>query len=161
MSTASVSARRVVHYACLEEFQADAERLAGIEHRTVGQWSYPQILDHLSRTIVASIDGFGFQAPWFARKLIAPFVKNSFLTKPMRAGFRLPARAASILPGNDLSLPAAIEKLHSALARFATEPQRAEHPFLGKLASQESTSLQLRHAELHMSFVVPEESVTV
>src|SRR5262249_18765403 len=81
MSTSSLSARRVVHYASLDEFQADAKRLAGMKYRTLGQWTYPQILDHLSRTIVASIDGFGFQAPWFARKLIAPLVKNSFLTK--------------------------------------------------------------------------------
>ena len=157
MSTASLSSRRVVHYASLDEFQADAERLTTMKHRTVGQWTYPQILDHLTRTIVASIDGFGFQAPWVARKLIAPFLKNSFLTKPMQAGFRLPVQAASILPGADLSLPAAIESLQSALARFAIEPQRAEHPFLGKLASQESTALHLRHAELHMSFVVPAE----
>jgi hypothetical protein len=156
MSMSSVVARRVVHYASLDEFQADAERLAAVKYRTLGQWTYPQILDHLSRTIVASIDGFGFQAPWFARKLIAPLMRNSFLTKPMRAGFRLPARAASILPGSDLSLTAAVEKLRSALARFEAEPQRAEHPFLGKLASQESTAVQLRHAELHMSFVVPE-----
>jgi hypothetical protein len=158
MSTAPVSSRRAVHYASLEDFRADAERLANVKYRTLGQWTYPQILDHLSRTIVASIDGFGFQAPWFARKLIAPFMRNAFLTRPMRAGFRLPARAVSILPGADLSLPAAIEKLQAALARFEAEPQRAEHPFLGKLASQESTALQLRHAELHMSFVVPEES---
>ncbi len=156
MATSSVIARRIVHYASLDEFQADAELLAGMKYRTLGQWTYPQILDHLSRTLVASIDGFGFQAPWFARKLIAPFMKNSFLTKPMRAGFRLPARAASILPGAEISLPAAVAKLRSALARFNAEPQRAEHPFLGKLASQESTALQLRHAELHMSFVVPE-----
>jgi hypothetical protein len=145
-----------VHYADLDELQADAERLAGVKYRTLGKWTYPQILDHLSRTTVASIDGFGFQAPWIARKLIAPLMKNSFLTKPMRAGFQLPARAASIIPAADLSLPAAVEKLRSALARFKAEPQRAEHPFLGKLASQESTALQLRHAELHMSFVVPE-----
>jgi hypothetical protein len=157
MPAASAASRRVLHYATLEEFQADAERLARGNSRTVGRWTYPQILDHLSRSIVASIDGFGFQAPWFARKLIAPFLKNSFLTKPMRAGFQLPARAVAILPGDDLSLSAAIEKLQHALRRFASETQRAEHPFLGKLASQESTALQLRHAELHMSFVVPEE----
>lgn len=157
MSTASMVARREVHYASLDEFLADAERLAKMKHRTVGQWSYPQILDHLARTVVASIDGYGFQAPWFARKLIAPFFKNSFLTRPMRAGFRLPARAAAILPGAEMSLPAALEKLRSALARFEAEPQRAPHPFLGQLASQESTALHLRHSELHMSFVVPEE----
>jgi len=158
MSTAPANARRVLHYASLDEFQADAECLAKMNHRTVGRWTYSQILDHLSRTIVASIDGFGFQAPWFARKLIAPFVRNAFLTKPMRAGFKLPARAAAILPGEELSLPAAIEKLQQALQRFASETKRADHPFLGTLASQESTALHLRHAELHMSFVVPAES---
>jgi hypothetical protein len=160
MSTTVTRARRQVRYESLDDFLADAERLSNMPIHTVGNWSYPQILDHLARTVTASLDGFGFKAPAWARLLIAPFVKNSFLTKTMKAGFNLPKSAAALIPTNDLTLSAAMENLRKALARFRNEPAGAEHPFFGKLASQEWNSLHLRHAELHMSFVVP-DGITV
>ena len=76
----------------------------------------------------------------------------------MRAGLRLPSSAKALVPGNDLNLSTALNRLDSALARYEIEPQRAPHPFLGMLASQEYTSMHLRHCELHMSFVVPDET---
>src|SRR5262245_18714328 len=158
MGAANPATRRDVHYSSLDEFQADVERLARGNFHTVGNWSYPQILDHLARSMTSSLDGFGFKAPWWARALIAPLVKNSFLTKPMKPGFRLPARAAALAPAADLSLSAAVEKLRMAIARCRNETAEADHPFLGKLASQEWNSLYLRHAELHMSFVAAAES---
>ena len=158
MTAVSTTARREIHYDNLDQFQADAERLARGRFRTVGQWSYPQILDHLARSMTASLDGFGFKAPWWARTLIAPMVKNSFLTKAMRAGFKLPQSARSLVPAADTALPAALENLRKAMTRCTHETPQAEHPFLGKLASQEWNSLYLRHAELHMSFVIPDES---
>ena len=100
--------------------------------------------------------GFGLSAPWLARVLIAPFIKNSILTKGMKAGYKLPG--ASLAPASDLMLPAALDAMRSAVARYENEPQRAPHPFFGMLASQEYTSLHLRHSELHMSFVLPEGS---
>ena len=153
----ATAARREIHYASLDQFQADAERLSKGKFHTVGKWSYPQILDHLARTMTASLDGFGFKAPWWARTFIAPLAKNSFLTKTMKAGFKLPKSARSLAPAGDLSLPAAIENLRNAMTRCTRETPQAEHPFLGKLASQEWNSLYLRHAELHMSFVIPED----
>lgn len=150
--------RRDVHFAHIDEILADAERLAGSGFRTVGKWTYPQILDHLARTFTASVDGFGFQAPWFARILIAPLVKNSFLTRTMRAGFHLPKSASGLFPDAGLTLPAALDRLKQAILRYQHETQRAPHPLLGKLARQEYDSLHLRHSELHMSFVVADET---
>lgn len=158
MSTTISKTRREVHYTSLDDFRADADQLSKTNVHTVGNWTYPQILDHLTKTFSASIDGFGFKAPWFARVIIAPLVKNSFLTKPMRAGFKLPASAKALLPENGLTLPTALDNMHKALDRYENEPQRAPHPFLGPLASQEYTSAHLRHCELHMSFVVPDEA---
>ena len=161
MSPAASLTRREVRYESREEFLADAERLSNIPIHTVGKWTYPQILDHLARTMTASLDGFGFKAPGWARLLIAPFVKNSFLTKTMKPGFNsnsATGRRRRSIPAPDLSLPAAMVNLRKAMTRIAHEPANAEHPFFGKLASQEWTSLHLRHAELHMSFVVPDDN---
>jgi hypothetical protein len=157
MSAAGPKSRRNLRYECLDEFHADVERVARGKFRTVGNWSYPQILEHLSRSMICSLDGFGFKAPWFVRVLLAPLVKNSFLTKPMKAGFKLPKKLAGVLlPESDLSLPTALEHLRIAIRRCKNETPNADHPAFGKLASQEWNALYLRHAELHMSFVVPE-----
>jgi hypothetical protein len=75
----------------------------------------------------------------------------------MSAGFKLPARARTLLP-EDVPLDEALDNLRRALGRFASETPTARHPFLGALASQEWESLALRHAELHMSFVIPAEA---
>jgi len=158
MSTAASLTRRELRYESLEDLLADAERLSKIPIHTVGKWTYPQILDHLARTMTASLDGFGFKAPGWARLLIAPFVKNSFLTRTMKPGFNLPRTATALIPASDLTVPAALVNLRKAMTRIANEPANAEHPFFGKLASQEWTSLHLRHAELHMSFVVPDDN---
>lgn len=159
MPSASSALRREVHYASLDEFLADAEHLAHVKHHTVGKWTYAQILDHLGRTMRCGFDGYGFRAPWFVRYLIAPLIKNSFLTKTMKPGFKLPKRlAGALLPADDAALGPALESLRQAVARSKRETPTAEHPAFGKLASQEWTSLNLRHAELHMSFAVPDET---
>lgn len=158
-ATTAAPARRVVRYQSLAELLADAEQLAANGHRTIGNWSLGQILDHISRPMVRAIDGFGFKAPWFARALIAPFIKNSLITKGMRPGFKLPKNAESLLPPSDISVTAGLENLRKAIHRFEREPGRQPHPFLGNLASQEWLNLMLRHAELHMGFVLPETVV--
>ncbi len=48
-----------------------------------------------------------------------------------------------------LNLKTAIQPLH-------LEPQRMPSPFLGKLTKDEWDRLHMRHAELHLSFFVPE-----
>jgi len=147
--------RRRLRFQSLHEVLADAERLAAGPVQTLGQWTFPQIVQHIADAMRGSLDGFGFQAPWLARTLIAPLVKNSLLTKGMKPGFKLPDSAQSLLPAKDVTLDAAMDCLRKVVARFESEQPQAPHPFLGKLASQEHHSLHMRHSELHLSFVVP------
>ena len=114
MATTTKSARREVHYESLDEFRLTPNDWAA---RRSARWNLdlPQILDHLTKSITASLDGFGFKAPWVAG-VHSPLVKNAFLTKPMRAGFRLPRRATAIMPGNDLNVSTALDNLHRARA---------------------------------------------
>lgn len=159
MSTVTAKpVRREVQYESLAEVLADAERLAGGKFRTAGRWSFGQILEHLARTMNCEIDGFGFKAPWVARTFIAPFVKNSFFTRPLPAGFQLPKTASKLLPPEVVSVETGLEHFRQAMRRLESESQRAKHPFFGQLASQEWNSLDLRHSELHMSFVHADET---
>ncbi len=153
--TTTIIERRRVEYATLAEFLDDAEQTAAREHQTAGNWTYGQILEHLTTAINSSIDGFSFRGPWLIRKLVAPFIKNSLLTKPIKPGFRLPKSAESYLPSADATTEDALKNLRTAIARIAVEKPEAEHPLLGPLTDEEWKALHLRHAELHMSFVVP------
>jgi hypothetical protein len=154
MSDKTSAKRRTVRFSTLPEIVRDAELLLP-HHATVGNWSFGQIGEHLAKIMNGSIDGLDFQAPWFARWVIAPLVKNSMLTKPMSPGFRLPPNAKPILPSDSVSPESGFQQLEAAVERLQQETPRALHPFLGKLASEEWIELHLRHAELHLSFVVP------
>lgn len=149
--------RRTVDYSTLEEVRLDAEAIAAGPYTTVGAWTYGQILDHLAKAIHASIDGFPFKAPLYMR-LAAPLVKNSVLTKRMQPGWKLPKSADSYLPPSDVTVEDALDRLVKGIDRLDTANPEAAHPVFGKLAREEWIQLHLRHAELHMSFVVPTES---
>ena len=152
-----MSARRMVRYSTLSEVVQDAEHLLG-NHHTVGNWSFGQNCQHLAKTMNASIDGYGFQAPWWVRWLIVPVIKNSILLKPMKPGFKLPKQAESLLPDDAISAEEGLRQLKAAVERLSYETPTAPHPAFGQMASEEVIQMHLRHSELHMSYIVPGEN---
>ncbi len=152
-----LSERRLLRFHSLEEAYSDAEQIVGKPHRTLGKWTAAQILQHLSCGINLGFDGTTFKAPWLARAVIAPFMKNSFLTKPMSAGFQLPKSAGVLIPSPDIDLAGALAEFRRAVDRLKTETPDKPHPFLGKLTPEDFAQLQVRHAELHLSFIIPEK----
>lgn len=158
VNTAQVTGRRKLHFADFSQLLADVDYVATHPCRTLGNWSVGQILDHLAIAANTPFDGFGgFKASWFTRHLIVPFIKNNLLTKPMAAGFQIPKEATVMFPEPTATPLVAYAKLKRALARFSTELPKFPHPVLGDLAFQEWVAVTLRHAELHLSFIIPAE----
>lgn len=158
VNTAQVSGRRKLHFADFSQLLADVDYVATHPCHTLGNWSVGQILDHLAIAANTPFDGFGgFKASWFTRHLIVPFIKNNLLTKPMAAGFQIPKDATVMFPEPTATPLVAYAKLKQALARFSTELPKFPHPVLGDLAFQEWVAVTLRHAELHLSFIIPAE----
>lgn len=147
--------RRTLKFESEEQILQEAERLAAGPYRLLGKWSYGQILEHLATAIDYFYDGFGFQAPWIVR-IFAPLIKRRILAKGMSAGFQLPKAAAPLLPVADSSVAQGLQHLRSALERLSREPPKYPSPFFGKMTPEEVRQLMRRHAELHLSFVVPE-----
>ena len=58
---------RHLHLASLDDALAEAERLATMETRQLGNWLLGQILMHLSSTYEQSIDGMSYQSGWLSR----------------------------------------------------------------------------------------------
>lgn len=154
IDTGKVLGRRTVRFESLQEVLQDAERLAAGEVRSLGNWSFGQILDHLAKTMEMTIDGFDFKAPWLIRIVAKLFMKKRFLTKTMPAGFQFRKGMQGLLP-DEISIADGLDRLRRAVERLETETRRATSPIFGKTTVEESNQLQLRHAELHLSFVLP------
>jgi hypothetical protein len=156
IDTKNVAGRRQVRYDSLDDLLADAERLAQAPHRTLGNWSYGAILKHLAAALTMGIDGGVPPAPWPVRFFARTILKRRFLRGPMPPGFKLPRPAAAVLiPEATTSDEEGLVAIRAAVARWKNETRRQPHPAFGKLADWEWNRLQCRHAELHMSFVVP------
>jgi hypothetical protein len=156
VKTTKVANRRQVRYGSLQDVLRDAERLATGQVHTLGNKTYGQILRHLAIAMNMTIDGSPLQVPWFMR-MLARLFKKKMLSGPMDAGFNLSAQGESLLwPPGDPSVAEGLEELRRAIRRLETESKREPSPFLGKLTHEEWNQLHRHHAELHMSFVVPD-----
>ena len=156
VDTRKVVGRREVHYESLEDLIVDAGRCAEGGWTTIGNWSMGQIYHHLSVTLHASIDGFGFQVFWPKRLLARIFFKKKLFSQSMAPGVKLPAKMTRLVP-MEMPVEDALHELSTAIERYHDNPNRAAHPVFGRFTSEEWDQFQLRHAELHMSFIVPAE----
>src|SRR4051794_21117560 len=156
IDTGKVVGRRIVHYANLDEVLADAERLASAPHRLLGNWSLGMICKHIAKALDMGIDGDVPGLPRFIQPIVRLLLKNKMLRDGMPAGRRPPEKAARIIMPAATSDQEGIDLLRKAIARWNSNPTRLPHPFFGKLTDEDWNKLELRHAELHMSFVVSE-----
>jgi hypothetical protein len=154
VATKKVAGRRELHFDNQNQVLADVRRLASCRHRQLGNWSLGQICDHLAKTIDMSIDGSKAQFPWLLRK-IAPLLKKRFIRSPMRAGFTVPPRSG--IEPDPQETQAGLAALETAVARLSQTSERKPHALFGPMTREEWDQLHMRHSELHLSFIVPED----
>jgi len=152
INTKQVQGRRSVRYSSLDELLSDARKLAACEVQTLGNWSQGQIYEHLARALDSSIDGVDFSVPAPARWLMSLLMKKKFLYKEIPAGFKVTGKQ---LP-EETSVADGLHSLEQAVERQEGESSRIMHPGFGSLTNQEWDAFNLRHAEMHMSFLVPQ-----
>lgn len=156
IDTTKVEGRRTVRYETYDDLLADAERLAGVEVRTLGNWSYGQILDHLARSIHAMIDGPGFRMPMPMRFVMRLLMMKKMVHQELPPGFKFPVKVADrFCPPEDAQVGPSLAALREAVTRVQSTDQRGLHPAFGTVKTSDWDSFQLRHCELHMSFVQP------
>ncbi len=151
VATKKVEGRRTVRYESLRDLLNDAENLSATDVRTLGNWSFGQILKHVAMSLDSSIDGSGFLLPAPVRWLMTLSMKHRFLSKPIPVGFKSPRQ---FIP-DATSVEDGLAALRTAIDRQNRETKRALHPGFGRISNQEWNDFNLRHSEMHMSFVVP------
>ena len=151
----STPERRELSFASLDEVVAEAERLAGGEVRTTGNYSFGQILEHLARThdmATGKLDAP--PTPLFIR-LMMPFVRSS-LIKNVKPGFKLsPDAQAFFWPDQEVEVQTALAHLKESVERFNTVGPLPKHPIFGKISTEQATELNRNHCAMHLSFVHP------
>ena len=157
IDTRRVTDRRSLRFESLEEAVRDAEALAAAEGRgalrATGNWRLGQAIGHLAFWARLPFDGYpGIpQPPWLLRRL-APLFKSRFLNKGLPAGTRFPRVADGTFGVAQLPTVEALDQLRAAFGRLAKESPSGPNPVLGPLTHEEWIKLNVRHAELHLSF---------
>jgi Protein of unknown function (DUF1569) len=154
VNTAKVADRRKLHFDTVQDILDDVERLDPARTKGLGNWSGGQILTHLAKVMEVSIDGSPLRVSWPLR-LLGRMMKKRVLTKGMPPGYQLKGQAATILIPPATSWEEGLEHLRKAVRRLQTESKQADSPFLGPMTAEDWTRLHCRHAELHLSFLVP------
>jgi hypothetical protein len=155
IETRRVRNRRNVRFSNFDEFLAEADRLASGPVRPLGNWTLAQIFDHLARSMTVSVDGTNEQFP-LPLRIALRLLRKRIIGSPMKPGYRVPENVAVLLrPEPHVGLRESLWKLRSAAIRFQDASAFPSHPAFGVLTRDEYRALALRHAELHLSFVVP------
>lgn len=159
IDTTKVAGRRTLHFDSIDQIEAEVERLANARSvRVLGNWSSGQIYKHIALAMAIAVDGSPPIMPGFMVALLSWFFKKKFLTQPMKAGFQLPKKASHLLPPDPVETDEGLRFLRETIARFKDLNEYQPSPILGRMTREEWIQLQCRHAELHLSFLIPETS---
>lgn len=149
-----VAGRRTLRFGSYEDLLADVQQMNAQPSRYLGNWSLGQVCEHLAKAIEYMVDGAPFKVSWLFRTL-GPFLKKRIISRPMKPGFRLPKSAAVYLPENT-DAATGIARLQQAIERYRQATTLKPHAIFGTMTREECDQLNFRHAEMHLSFIVPD-----
>jgi hypothetical protein len=159
VDTGKVAARRILRLESIDQAMAEVERLAEAERagrlKRLGNWTLGQTLGHLASWTEYGYTGVPLKVPFFIRWILR-LRKRKSLYGPMRSGVRIPGIDGGTLATDPVPLEEGRERFRRAMERLKTEAPTASSPVFGRLTHEESIALNLRHAELHLGFLIPE-----
>lgn len=150
--------RRSLHLSSIAELLAELDRIEHAEKagtlRAVGNWTPGQILGHLAAWIEYGRTGYPLKSPpWPISWLLRRTLKRT-LRDGMKSGVKIPGLAGGTTGTEVLKTDVALQRLRAALQRLqAAEPVQYESPAFGPMSQEDRVALQLRHAELHLSYL--------
>jgi hypothetical protein len=159
MDTGQGSSRRKLKFESIDQVLAEVDRLVEAERagrlKRLGNWTLGQTLGHLAAWAEFAHSPAPLKVPFFIKWALR-LRKRKFFYEPMRAGVRIPGVEDGTLGTEPISLDEALPRLRRALVRVKSEPPTHPSPALGRLTHDESIAINLRHAELHLGFLVPD-----
>ena len=154
--------RRRLRLNTVDEAIAEAQHLAAADRAgrltQLGNWPLGQALGHLATWAEFPFKGYpeSVHAPWFVR-MILRLMRNQILAKGMMPGVKIRNIPSGTL-GLDLLTPdEGLRRYRAAMERLKSSCPTVINPVFGKLTHEQWIQLNLRHAELHLSFQLPSE----
>ncbi len=159
VNTTEVADRRRLRFATIDELLADVDRIVTAETsgtlRRTGNWTAGQVFGHIATWSNYAYEGYPFRPPWFIRWILRK-KKAVYLRNGMPAGVRIPKVPNGTFGTEEMSTEEGANRLRRALLRLKNgEPAKFDSPAWGEMPLEERIALNLRHAELHMSFLHP------
>ncbi len=158
VETGRVTGRRGLHFETIDPMLADVDRLVEAERagrlQRRGNWTLGQTLGHLATWAEFAYTGVPVTPPFFIRWIMR-LRKQQFLWAPMRAGVKIPRVPGGTLGTEPVPVDEAVRRLRRVMERLKVEAPTTPHTIFGGLTHEEAIALNLRHAELHLSFLVP------
>jgi hypothetical protein len=155
INTAKIT-RRAVRFDTIDQALAEAARITALQKSNAaqyaGNWDASQIINHVAAWAEYAYTPNPMRAPWFVKLLLRP-MKSRFLNKGLPAGRHIPKIPGGTLATEKVPIDAALERFQKIFTRLKTDPPTQPSPVFGTLTHEEAIKLNLRHAELHMSFV--------
>jgi hypothetical protein len=159
VNTGKVTGRRTLRFETIDQALADVERLVTAERagrlKRIGNWTLGQALGHLATWAEYAYTGAPLKTPFFIRWILR-LRKQKYLYGSMPSGVRIPQVEGGTLGTDPMPLDEGWERFRRAMERLKKEPPTAPSPVFGLLTHEEGIALNLRHAELHLSFFIPE-----
>lgn len=159
IDTARVVGRRVLQFHSIDEALADVDRLVETERagrlKRLGNWTLGQLLGHLAVWAEFSYTGSPLKPPFFI-KWILRLRKRSFFKGALPVGVKIPGLEGGTLGTDLLPTDEAHARLRRVFERLKVEAPTVPNTIFGPLTHDEWIAINLRHAELHLGFLVPE-----
>jgi len=119
-----------------------------------GNWTPGQIMTHLANWINYAYEGFPIAPPPFFVRWILRLRFRKILSEGMPRGVRIPRVEGGTVGMEDIVTDEAARRLLTALERLKSdENARFDSPAFGAMSHSDRIALNLRHAELHLSFL--------
>jgi hypothetical protein len=155
---ASATTRRALRFDSIEAMRAELDRIERASAEgclaTTGRWTAGQILSHLAAWIEYGWDGYPVRPPSIFIRWVMKLMLTRILSKGMPTGVKIPGVEGGTLGQDDAPIDDALPRLRRALQRLdAGEPAKFDSPAFGGMSHEKRVALNLRHAELHLSFL--------
>ena len=149
--------RRQLRFETIDDALADAERLVAAEREgrleRCGNWTLGQALGHLATWASFAFDGYpkAVHAPLPVR-MILRLMRNRIINKGMMSGVKIGRVPGGTVGLDVISTDEGLRRFRGAMQRLRDTPPTIVNPVFGRLTHQQWIDLNLRHAELHLSF---------
>lgn len=160
IDTKTVQGRRVLRFETLDAVLTDARACAGASGlRRLGNWTLGQALNHLAAWIDYPFLGYPAELVFPEEvRAKARAALPRLMASPMEPAERITDNAAGTLATEVVPDAVGLARLEAAVWRLRSgapdRPLPVPDPAFGVVTQHEWTQLNLRHAELHLSFFV-------